>query len=237
MLIDCPQAAPVVLPRTGFVRLCVKIQGVGYFLVFGLITACCMVNAQVNPVVASANTQRATPITPSNTVAEKAETGTRWGQLKPNEQHVLTPLKTLWPTLSAGHKNKWISLADRFEKMKPEERIRVTQRMGEWATLKPEQRTIARIQFAEVQALDPQARFDQWQAYQALSTEERSALQMQAAKPKVGVAPAVKLGPASKSVVTAQTQQSPAMVDATKSVPKISIDQIDSHTLLPQQEQ
>jgi hypothetical protein len=60
---------------------------------------------------------------------------------------------------------------------------------------------------------------------------------MQAAKPKVGVAPAVKLGPASKSVVTAQTQQSPAMVDATKSVPKISIDQIDSHTLLPQQEQ
>jgi hypothetical protein len=215
-----------------------RIQSLYIFLLWSLATVASLAQAQsdpispkVSPLIAS-KAAISTPVTGPG----KTETGVRWDQLKPSEQQAFSPLKALWPTLSAGHKNKWISLAVRFEKMKPEERLRVTQRMGEWAALKPEQRTVARIQFAEVQALDPQARFDQWQAYQALSAEERSALQMRAAKPKVGVAPAVKPSPASKSVTTALKQQSPAMVDATKSVPKISVDQIDSHTLLPQHE-
>jgi len=120
---------------------------------------------------------------PSPTKAAKpaAEQGVRWQDLKPAQQTLLKPLEREWAGIGAQHKQKWIEMSARFPTMRPAERARIQERMGEWARMTPQQRSQARLHFQEakqVPATDRQAR---WNAYQALSPEEKRRLAARAA--------------------------------------------------------
>jgi len=97
---------------------------------------------------------------------------------------------------------------------------------GEWAALSPQQRTQARLNFAEAQALPDDDKRAKWEAYQALSPEEKKKLAAGAGKPVPPTAAAVR-------------PQKPATVAKAKKAdaasPKIAVapDKIDHNPLLP----
>ncbi len=105
-----------------------------------------------------------------------------WASLTVAQQQALAPLQRDWPTIETNRRAKWLELAARFHKMPADERARVQQRMAEWARLTPAERTSARMQFQEVRNVPQQERQAKWQAYQALSEDERKSL-AQRAKP------------------------------------------------------
>ena len=106
--------------------------------------------------------------------------GVAWQALTNTEKQVLAPLEHDWATLEANRRQKWLEVAARFPAMSAEERARVQERMAEWARLTPAQRTQARMQFQEVRQLPAQERNAKWQAYQALSEEEKQKLALRA---------------------------------------------------------
>lgn len=113
----------------------------------------------------------------------------RWQQLPPVKQAALAPLASEWDKLDEAHRRKWQALARNFDRMAPEEQQTLHSRMAEWAALSPRERVRARLNFAEVQRLAPSdQRKAQWDAYRALSDEERKALADQATKLPRGTA-------------------------------------------------
>ena len=63
------------------------------------------------------------------------------------------------------------------------EQDKLHSRMTEWAALSPQQRTQARLNFAETKQLSPDDKKAKWEAYQALPPEEKRKLAAGAAKP------------------------------------------------------
>jgi len=108
-------------------------------------------------------------------------TSSRWGQLPPAQQAALQPLASEWDGLSDAHRRKWLALARNFGRMSAEEQGTLHSRMTQWATLSPRERSRARLNFAEVQRLAPvDKRKAQWDAYRALTEDERKALAQRA---------------------------------------------------------
>ena len=114
------------------------------------------------------------PAAPAHPAAKAAaEQGTRWSELRPAQQAALKPLEHEWSTISAPRKLKWLELADRYPKMTAQERERISQRMAEWVRMTPQERSQARLNFQEAKQLPVEDRQARWNAYQALSPEER----------------------------------------------------------------
>lgn len=111
-----------------------------------------------------------------------AETGPSWNSLTPAQRQVLAPLQRDWASIDAGQREKWIEVAAKSPTMPPAERQLLQTRMTEWARMSPAERAGARQRFQEVKRLPAEERQARWQAYQALSPEERSKL-AQSAKP------------------------------------------------------
>lgn len=105
-----------------------------------------------------------------------AEAPPRWQALGAAQQQALAPLQEHWPEIDAARKQKWLQVATRFSQLTPAERERLQQRMADWARLSPEERARARLQFQETRRLPAQERQARWEAYQALSEDERRAL-------------------------------------------------------------
>lgn len=124
--------------------------------------------------------------------AKPAPAGPAWKELTPTQHEALKPLGASWAGLSEGHKRKWIALSQNYAKMAPSEQVKLHSRMTEWAALSPQQRTQARFNFAETKAFSPDEKKAKWEAYQALSPEEKKKLAAGAARKPVGAAPAVK---------------------------------------------
>ena len=63
--------------------------------------------------------------------------------------------------------------------------------MAQWAALSPLQREQARLNFADAKQVTPQQKSEQWQAYQALSSEEKQKLakDAQPKPPRTALAP------------------------------------------------
>jgi hypothetical protein len=116
-----------------------------------------------------------------------------WSELTPQQQHALSPLGASWRSLSEAHKRKWLALSSNYDNLPPPEQARLRSRMTDWAALSPQQRTQARLNFAETRQVDPGDRRARWEAYQALPPEEkrRLAAGANAATPPV-TAPAVR---------------------------------------------
>jgi hypothetical protein len=109
-----------------------------------------------------------------------------WGTLTAVQRQALAPLQHDWPAIDSPRKQKWLEVAARFPAMPADERIRVQERMAEWARMSPGERTRARLQFQEAQQLPADQRQAHWQAYQALSDDERRTLAQRAKPPSKG---------------------------------------------------
>jgi hypothetical protein len=135
-----------------------------------------LVAASMALVAVGAMAQAASAPPRSGAAKPAPEQGVRWSELKPAEQAVLKPLEREWPGIAAQRKQKWRELSARFPKLSSDEQARVQTRMAQWARLTPQERTQARLNFQEAKDLPPQARQERWQAYQALTPEQRQEL-------------------------------------------------------------
>jgi hypothetical protein len=155
--------------------------------------------AIVAPAVALAETGTDVPAAKSH--APKPGTGhasarSGWAELTPAQQSALQPLAPAWGSISQSQKRKWIALSQNFQSLSPTERATLHGRMTEWANLSPVQRSQARLNFAQTNQLSTDEKKAQWQAYQALSPEQKQQLAAGGQLLPSGAAPALKpVGP------------------------------------------
>lgn len=152
-----------------------------------------------------------------------------WKDLTPEQQLSLKPLAAHWSTLEEAHKRKWIAMAMNYPNLPPAEQDKIRSRMTEWVSLNQQQRTQARLNFARSKQLTPSQKTATWQAYQALSPEEKQKLATSAIPKPVGVAAAVKPVPPHKLAIVPMTRQTPVHL------PRLSTanDTLNRNTLLP----
>jgi len=99
-----------------------------------------------------------------------------WSQLTPEQQQILAPLSSDWNNFDEPKRKKWLLLAKRYPKMKPEAQKRVDNRMQRWAKLTPAQRWEAREQYRSIGKVAPNRRDElrrHWAEYQALPPHEK----------------------------------------------------------------
>jgi hypothetical protein len=158
--------------------------------------------------------------------AKRSPTKPLWTELTPAQQQALKPLAGTWDTVSEAQKRKWLALSQNYPRMSGAEQEKLHSRMSEWVALSPQQRTTARLNFGQTQQISPDDKKAKWEAYQALSPEEKSKLAAKASKPPPTAA-AVK--PSSPEKTTALSPPRPKA-----RVPGIAgADQVDRNTLLP----
>ena len=168
----------------------------------------------------------ARPVTPASAAAAA---GPQWKELSPAQQQILQPLATSWNSLGVIQRGKWIAIAKNYPSMAPAEQEKLNGRMAEWAALKPRDRERARLNFAETKKIPPAERVANWEAYQALSPEEKQKLAARAPKKPVGTAIAVKPVPSGKLAEVPVTRRTPPQgPEATSGKPVV-----DRNTLLP----
>lgn len=112
-----------------------------------------------------------------------AEDGPSWRSLSSEQRKVLKPLERDWSAIDASRKQKWLEIAARYPKLPPDEQGRISERMRSWAGMTPAERGQARLNYQEARQLTPQERQARWEAYQALSPEEKRRLATRAAPP------------------------------------------------------
>ena len=152
-----------------------------------------------------------------------------WKDLSAVQRQSLKPLEGTWDTLNDGHKRKWIALAQNYPQLAPAEQAKMHGRMAEWAALKPRAREMARLNFAETKKVTPAERAANWEAYQALSPEEKKRLAKKTPAKPAGAAVSTKPLPPSKLTPVPVTRLSPETDRA-----KFTAQQaIDPNTLLP----
>lgn len=141
--------------------------------------------------------------------------GPNWGELTKAQQRVLQPLEKRWPFMGEVQKSRWIVLAGTFDTLPAQEQLKLRDRMESWASLSAQQRSQARLNYALTNRMAPKDKWAQWEAYQALSDEQKRALAAQAvaARPAAGAAPALRPVPAKKlarvPAATAATNNAP----------------------------
>lgn len=111
-----------------------------------------------------------------------------WRELNPAQQQALSPLATHWDRLSEERKRKWLVISKNFSSLSPAEQVKLHRRMNEWVGLSQQQRVQARQNFSEIKKLSPEQKASEWEAYQALSAEERRKLATQASPKPTGLA-------------------------------------------------
>ncbi len=112
--------------------------------------------------------------------AVEVDAPTEWRELTTAQKKVLMPLERHWSSLDDTGRDKWINVANRFDKLSPAEQQRVQERMSQWAKLPPQERGEARLRFQQTRQLTADERQQKWAAYQALSIEDRRDLAHQA---------------------------------------------------------
>ncbi len=204
------------------------------FLTFGLATP---------PALAQASQQGMAPASPMSgkpvasaksgdrnavLVAQNSESGPSWKDLTPAQQQSLRPLAANWSRIDEGQKRKWLAMSTNYASLPPAEQQKLHSRMAEWASLSPQQRNAARLNFAESKTLSPDEKAANWQAYQALSAEEKKKLAAKAGSTPTGAAAAVKPVAPEKlaNVPSTRRSEKPRNVAGNGSA-------VDSNTLLP----
>lgn len=165
--------------------------------------------------VAASKTMHVDPSMRQRATAQAS--GPRWAELSSHQRQVLTPLEERWPMIGSVQKRRWIALADGFDKLSEREQQKLRDRMESWSGLSAAQRNQARLNFAITNKLatDKQA---QWEAYQALSDEEKQMLAARAAPKVVTAAPAIKPVPPKK---LARIPAATATLNTVPNLPKI----------------
>lgn len=132
-------------------------------------------HAQTTP-AGAASAPAAKPATPVRSGA-----GPVWSELKPAEQVALKPLQGEWSSIDEQGKRKWLKIAESYPAMSAPDQDRLHTRMTEWAKMSPQERTNVRQRYLEAKSIPSTDRQAGWEAYQALSPQERQALAARAA--------------------------------------------------------
>jgi hypothetical protein len=164
----------------------------------------------------------------ANAAATQAPQDTGWQALKPQQKKALAPLAPHWSQISVAQKNKWLAMSNNFDNLSSKEQATLHERMADWAALSPQQRAQARLIFNETKTLAAEEKKTQWEAYQALSPEEKKKLAAQQTTGIQGAATASQVTPPNK-VIRMPNKSTPAE-NTSKSTPGIVI---DKKTLLP----
>ncbi len=159
---------------------------------------------------------------PAKTIVAQLSAGLDWADLTPAQREILQPLAPTWPSLSQGHKRKWIQVARSYPTLGAEEQAKMQGRMKEWVALSPQQRAQARLNFATTKELSKELTAEEkkakWQAYQSLSEEEKKKLAAKAPPKPLGAALAPKpVSPQKLATVPSNTDK-----QKVKPVPKIA---------------
>lgn len=123
-----------------------------------------------------------------------------WSALSDVQRQALAPLSDSWSSLSEGQRRKWIAIAPSFASLTPTDQQKLHSRMVEWAGLTPKDRALARLNFAQTKSVAKPDRAANWEAYQALTDEEKKNLAASSALKPTGAALAPK--PVSKDRLT-----------------------------------
>ena len=145
-----------------------------------------------------------------------APAGPAWSELTLLQQQALAPLSSSWNTsMSEPQKRKWLEISKNYSALPPEGQATLTSRMKEWVALSPQERAQARLNFGKTKELSKQLTAEekkaQWEAYQALSPEEKHKLAANASPKPAGAATAIKpVAPQKLAILPAQTASKPA---------------------------
>ena len=162
--------------------------------------------------------------TPINSVSKPL-----WNELTIAQQVSLKPLAANWSSLGQAQKRKWMAIATSYPKLSADEQAKLHSRMTDWATLSQHQRAQARLNFAETKLVTPSQKTATWQAYQALSPDEKKKLATQANTKGTGVA----------AVARPVAPQKLASIPVSRATPKQGLKmaaanpELDQNTLLP----
>jgi hypothetical protein len=191
-------------------------------LTAGLLLGCAsMVFAQ-----STSTTAAPTADAPARAPQKVINTKPEWQDLTAAQKQALAPLTQLWPSMTEAHKRKWLALSQNFAQLPEADKNTLQSRMREWAALSSQQRAQARLNFADAKQLPQDERRSKWEAYQALSPEEKQKLAAQKPVAKVGAALAPK-------PVSAEKLAAPPTASGNKALPRIASDQAARTTLLP----
>lgn len=155
----------------------------------------------------------------------------RWAGLNGAQRQALKPLGASWNSISEAQRRKWIALSLNFERLPAAEQQKLHQRMGDWVKLSAADRSRARLNFAETERLASDDKQAKWEAYQALSEDERRKLAEQAPRRALpGAATAVKPIPRQRLATM------PVAPEHQRTMPRITIAPhlVNPLTLLPQ---
>ncbi|WP_370584205.1 DUF3106 domain-containing protein [Polaromonas sp. CG_9.11] len=176
-----------------------------------------------SPIASAQITQPSTSVS-APTSGNPSATGPAWSQLTTLQQQALAPLASSWNTsMSDAQKRKWLEISKNYGALTPQAQATLNSRMNEWVALSPQQRAQARLNFGKTLELSKQLTSEEkkakWEAYQALSIEEKQKLADTASPKPSGAATAVKpVAPQKLATVPAQA----ASQQAFKPAPKIS---------------
>lgn len=152
-----------------------------------------------------------------------------WQDLNGQQQVALRPLAANWATLPEASKRKWLAVSRNYGSLPVTEQAKMHSRMTEWVNLSQRQRSEARLQYAQTRQLSPAEKAANWQAYQALSPEEKQKLAAKAAPKPAGAATAIKPAPPQKLAVVPVTRKtSPRSAKVA-----VAQDAVDPKTLRP----
>ena len=154
--------------------------------------------------------------------------GPGWEALNTEQKLALYPLAERWVFLGSLQKRRWLALAQTFPSLPEEEQTRLHDRMTAWASLSAQQRNQARLNYAVTNRLSQEDKRSQWDAYQALSEEEKRLLAADAPAKPAGAATALRpVAPQKLAKVPAAIQAGPTRANPPKITP------VDPHTPRP----
>lgn len=152
-----------------------------------------------------------------------------WQDLTPEQQQNLRPLVGQWNQLKDTQKRKWMALGANYAHLAPADQVKLHSRMTEWVKLSQQQRAQARLAYANTQKLSSHEKQANWQAYQALSSDDKKKLL------KAGSAKSSGAATASKPVTEPKLVPIPAARDLSRPVPDMAkaLQGVQPKTLLP----
>jgi Protein of unknown function (DUF3106) len=167
------------------------------------------------------------PATPAPTAAWHSS----WQQLTAQQKQALSPLARQWGSLTPQQQSKWLAISQNFSQWPASEQATMHTRMADWVALSPQQRNQARFNFNVVQGLPKEDKKAKWEAYQALSAEDKRSLAVGTPAPSKSAATISK--PADTVRLVAPAART---IDSAKDItrPAASAQPLDRKTLLPQ---
>jgi Protein of unknown function (DUF3106) len=168
----------------------------------------------------------------------KVNSTMKWTELTAAQQTALRPLQPQWAQMSPDHQRKWLEISKNHARMPSSQQEAMQARMTEWAQMSPDKRAQARLNFVEAQeaskTLSAEEKRARWEAYQALSPEEKRKLARPTPAAK-SAAPAITPVSPQRLIELPKRNASASLATPTRT-PRITVspDQVNSTTLLPQ---